>query len=111
MKLADDAYDKVTTILRKIVLLLIVLAVMYTLAYRAGKWEFMAFLINLIMSVGFVLRAYQNDTCPKSKIIAILKLSGTLAATILSGLLQRNPLILWLGGLCLLAGVYYFFYF
>ena len=31
----------------------------------------------------------------------------TLSATILCGLLYRNLLILWLGGLCLLADIYY----
>lgn len=88
-------------------LLLGVSVAMYILAYRAGKWEFAAFLINAIMSAGFVLRLYRNDTFPESVIIAGAKLVGTLAATILNGLIWWNPVLLWLGGLCLLLDGYY----
>ena len=42
-------YDKVNSFLKKSALLLFVFAVMYALAYRTGKWEFSAFLINLIL--------------------------------------------------------------
>ena len=100
-------YDKATNFPQNIVILLLVFAILYTLAYNAGKWEFAAFLINLIMSMGFVLREHRNGNCPDSAIIAVMKLLGTLAATILCGLLNRSPLILWLGGLCFLADSYY----
>lgn len=91
----------------KMGLLLAVATAMYLLAYKAGKWEFAAFLINAIMSVGFVLRLFQERNQHNSTVIAIMKLLGTLAATILNGWIRRNPLLLWLGGLCFLLDGYY----
>ena len=89
-------------------LLLAVLAAMYLLVYRAGQWEFAAFLINAIMSTGFVLRTLQDGFYQGSIVIAAAKLVGTLAATILNGWIWWNPVLLWLGGLCFMLDGYYF---
>lgn len=83
-------YDKCTSFIKKTVLLLLVFTALYTLAYKADKWEFAAFLINLIMSVEFIRRTYQNGHCPNSIFIATANLIGTLSATILYGLLYRT---------------------
>lgn len=79
-----------------------VFALMYLLAFRLGAWEFTAFAINAIMSAAFLLRENREEDAPKSCLIAVTKLVGTLAATILNGIIWRNMLLLWLGGICLL---------
>lgn len=102
-------YDRKETFssIKKIGLLLTVFLAMYMLTSRAGKWEFAAFLINAIMSVGFVLWLFQEKTQHSSTVIAVAKLLGTLTATILNGWIWWNPLLLWLGGLCFLLDGYY----
>lgn len=102
-------YDRAEKLswLKKTGLLLAVFAAMYLLACRAGKWEFAAFLINAIMSAGFVLRLHRNHEFPESAVIAGAKLVGTLAATILNGWIWWNPVLLWLGGICFLLDGYY----
>ena len=92
---------------RKAGLLFTVVAVMYLLAYQGGYWKFLAFLINAIMSAGFVLRTLRNDFHRESVLIAVAKLVGTLAATVLNGWIWWNPTVLWLGGLCFLLDGYY----
>lgn len=92
---------------KNISLLLVVFAAMYLLAYRAEKWEFSAFLINAIMSAAFIVRASKSPGLRQSTVISIGKLIGTLAATILNGIIYWNPLLLWLGGLCFLFDCYY----
>ena len=70
-------------------------------------WEISAFAINLTMSVSFVIRARKAPSNWTSLFIAITKLLGTLAATMLDGLLRRNALVLWLGGICMIFDIYY----
>lgn len=72
-----------------------------------GLWAEAAFTINLIMSMAFLFRL--DKQMYSSMLIAILKCIGTLPATILNGLLYDNTLILAIGGLCLIADVYYLF--
>lgn len=90
-----------------LLLLYVVFAALYLLAYRAKNWEFSAFLINAIMSAAFIIRAHKDPGPWQSRFIAAGKLIGTLAATILNGIIYWNPLLLWLGGLCLLLDSYY----
>ena len=90
---------------KKIVLFLTAAAVMATATLYAGFWEESAFIINFIMSVAFLFRMDKGIFC--SLLIAILKCVGTLPATILNGMLNRNLLILTIGGLCLLADLLY----
>ena len=92
---------------QNIILVLIVTAIMYLLVYVLEYWAIVAFAINLIMSVAFIVRMQHDTSDWTSKCIGICKLLGTLAATVLSGILTWNPMILWLGGLCLLFDLYY----
>ena len=93
--------------LKNAMLLVVVMTAMYLLAYSGGYWEFAAFLINAIMSGLFILRASRDHSPWTSSVIASAKLVGTLAATILNGVIFRNGVILWLGGLCLIFDSYY----
>lgn len=88
-------------------ILIIAMGFIYIVAYRAGYWAYSAFFINLLMSVMFVYRKIYDPAQRTSLSIAILKLIGTLAATIGNGVLVRNSIVLWLGGLCLLLDIYY----
>lgn len=91
----------------KIALFLSVFGLMYILAYRLSHWEIMAFWINAIMSAAFIYRKAVDSSKWTSKLISITKLIGSLAATIGNGLLQRNPFLLWIGGLCFILDLYY----
>ena len=71
------------------------------------SWEISAFVINLIMSVSFVIRLRKEYAHWTSFFIAITKMIGTFAATLLDGILNGNAIVLWLGGLCLFMDVYY----
>ena len=84
-----------------------VLLAVYVVAYWGGGWLFSVFLINLIMSTEFIVRQHRDHTNWASLWIAVCKLAGTLSASILNGAMYRNALVLWLGGLCLLADIYY----
>ncbi len=76
-------------------------------AYIGQGWKSSVFVINLIMSVNFIVRMKRDQTHWTSNIIAVTKLLGTFSATVLNGLIYRNMLILWLGGLCLILDIYY----
>lgn len=73
------------------------------------QWEFSVFLINAIMSAEFIYRLSIDAAPWTSRTIAITKLIGTLAATILNGLIFWNQTVLWLGGICLILDAYYVF--
>lgn len=92
---------------KNILLLFLVMLIMFFLTLWAEKWEFTAFLINAIMSLLFIIEEKQKTLKKNSVIIAISKLVGTLAATILNGIIWWNPLILWLGGICFFFDCYY----
>ncbi len=79
----------------------------YFLVFRGGYWEVVAFTINLIMSLAFICRYRYDSTQWASLFIAVCKLIGTAAATLLCGIIQMNPVALWLGGLCLILDIYY----
>ncbi len=72
-----------------------------------GLWDVAAFAINLIMSVSFLFRL--DKRVPILLSVAILKCLGTLPATILSGVLHTNILIITVGGLCLIADLWYIY--
>lgn len=99
--------NKPFKLIQNIALSFLVFTAMFFLAYLAGEWEFSAFLINVIMSAAFVFRERKNIHAPCSVMIATCKLIGTLAATILSGIIYWDPLILWLGGICFILDIYY----
>lgn len=90
-----------------IAMFLVIMAVMYALAYKAGEWGFSVFFVNLVMSAEFIYRTDRDVRNWTSPLIAVAKLIGTLAATILNGLIIWNPLTLWLGGVCFLLDGYY----
>lgn len=96
-----------TNVLNNTIILGIVMLVMFALTIGAGKWELAAFLINAIMSIAFVIRLHKCPGNWTSIIIALSKFVGTLAATILNGIILYRPLILWLGGICLGFDIYY----
>lgn len=104
-------YDKVGThrIYRNLIQFVVVLIAVYLLARVAGQWENSVFLINVVMSVEFLLRLGKDRSPWPSLGIAIAKLIGTLAATLLNGLIYPDPVVLWLGGICLLLDSYYVF--
>ena len=94
--------------LRNILLFILVFASIYLIACRQAMWEYVAFIINLLMSILFVYRLYKD---PQKKWISftvgICKMLGTMAATLRCGILCCNSLIAWLGGLCFIADVLY----
>jgi len=90
-----------------VLLLFAVMLLMYVLGYKLRMWAYMAFLINAIMSALFLIRFIMEPGLWVSIPIAIAKLKGTLAATILDGLMGRNLILLWLGGICLILDVCY----
>lgn len=94
---------------KNLMLLMIVFATVFWATRIAGKWEFSVFLINAIMSVEFIFRLEKDDSCWTSYTIAVAKLIGTFSATILNGLIFRNMMVLWLGGICLMLDSYYVF--
>lgn len=94
---------------RNLCLLTIVFAIVFWATRIAGEWEFSVFLINVIMSVEFILRLEKDDSFWTSRTIAVAKLIGTFAAAILNGLVFRNMMVIWLGGICLMLDSYYVF--
>ena len=83
------------------------MGITFLMAYTTENWAQWAFAINLLISLAFIWRKVRDRSPWTSLWIACCKLIGTLAATIGDGLLNKNPIILWLGGLCLLADIYY----
>lgn len=74
-------------------------------AWVLGLWAETAFAINLIMSVFFLWS--NRKRLFSSLTIAVLKLVGTLSATILNGVIYQNYIIVALGGLCFIADICY----
>ena len=93
--------------LRKLGILLCVSVVMLFPTYILSLWELTAFAINLIMSAAFIIRFRNGGIHWRSKVIAVAKLIGTFAATILNGVIFDNKMVLWLGGLCLILDSHY----
>ena len=96
-------------LVRNILLFSFILAVMYLLAYQAKQWAYMAYIINVVMSALFLLRLHRDPGQWVSMTIAVWKLVGTVAATIVGGLVNRHAPILWLGGLCLILDIAYLY--
>ncbi len=71
------------------------------------NWTFLAFFMNLIMSIEFIFSFNKDATKYSSRFIAITKLIGTLFATLLNGLMYKDQLILGIGGLCLILDIYF----
>ena len=70
-----------------------------------GLWEYVAFAINLLMSVVFLFHLDRHIYPLQS--IAVFKCIGTLAATFLNGILLRDLVIFAIGGSCFLADILY----
>ena len=58
------------------------------------------------MSIEFVLTVGKNKIS-NSLLIALFKLIGTTAATVLNGILNWNSGVLWCGGCCLILDMWY----
>lgn len=95
------------SVLRKVWLIIGALILMSMATLVFGFWAETAFVINLIMSVFFLFQI--DKQMHSSMLIALLKCIGTLPATILNGIIHGNYLILAIGGLCLIADVYYIY--
>ena len=89
------------------IILIGMLALGYWILYRGDHFLVTAFLDNVLMSALFVVRHFRDDSDWESPWIAWAKLVGTLCATVVYGILIRNYLVLWLGGLCLILDMYY----
>ena len=94
---------------RNLLLFSVVFFAVFWITWIAKQWEFSVFLINVFMSAEFIYRLSIDDTQWTSLTVAITKLIGTLAATILNGLIFQNLTVLWLGGICLILDGYYAF--
>ena len=92
---------------KNIVILICVFVIMYILAYRGEFWGETSFVINAIMSAAFIWRIKVDKSSWTSYCVAINKLVGSLAATIGYGLIEKNILLLWIGGICLILDSYY----
>lgn len=69
-----------------------------------------AFLSNVLMSALFLRRSYLSASpARRSRLLGVCKLLGTLCATMVEGVLQRQAIPLWAGGVCLLLDVFYLF--
>lgn len=93
--------------LKNAALFLLIATAMYLLIVEMRQWEYVSFIINVIMSILFVRRVYTDSSRKTSITIAFTKMIGTLAATIIHGLILFDPFTLWLGGICLLLDSYY----
>lgn len=92
---------------KKVLLLFGAAVAMAVIELGVGLWAEAAFAINLIMSVTFLFRLDKKTFV--SLPIAVLKCLGTLPATILNGVLYKDGFVLAIGGLCLIADVYYIY--
>ena len=92
---------------KKLAMLFLCALVMAAVTLGANLWAYAAFVINLIMSVIFLF-SLDKSMCPCLS-IALLKCLGTSPATVLNGLIQRDLFILCVGGLCMIADLYYIF--
>jgi hypothetical protein len=92
---------------RNLMLLTVVFAIVFWVTRIQGAWEFSVFLINVIMSAEFLFRLSKDGSAWTSRPVAAAKLVGTLAATLLNGLIYPNRMVLWLGGICLFLDTYY----
>lgn len=91
---------------KKILILFGISIVMLGVTCLLGYWIEIAFAINLIMSVLFLLNIDKTGYA-YSLSIAVLKCVGTLSATILYGLIYKNIFALSIGGMCLIADIIY----
>lgn len=104
-------YDRVgkRRLYRNLIQFAVVIIAVYLLSRVAGQWENSVFLINVVMSAEFILRLEKDHAPWMSLGIAIAKLIGTFAATLLNGWIYPDSVVLWLGGICLLLDSYYVF--
>lgn len=95
-----------TMVLRKKVHMFVaVVLIMAIVTVFARLWSIVAFGINLFMSIAFVVQL--DKQVHPSFVIALLKCIGTLAATVLNGIIMRDYVILLLGMLSLIMDLYY----
>lgn len=93
---------------KNIAIFFAVFFVVYLWAYRAQQWKTSVFFINVVMSIAFIVQRQKVASFRGAWCIALGKLIGTLAATILNGFIFRSHFVLWLGGICFLLDSYYF---
>ena len=94
---------------RNLIQFITVFIAVYFIARVAGQWKFSVFLINVLMSGDFIARLKKDHSPWTSHLVAITKLIGTLAATVLNGFIYFDTIVLWLGGICFLLDAYYLF--
>ena len=99
-------YDYKKTLFAKALAFVGAFVVMYCWTFCANMWEISAFVINLLMSVLFLCR---KPGVWSLKSIALLKMIGTISATVLNGWVFDSLIIVWLGGLIFIVDAYYFF--
>ena len=91
----------------KVFRLLFLLFSVYAVAVFLDEWLVSVFTINLLMSIEFFV-ALRAETIYPSILVALFKMIGTFAATILNGLVISDRFVLWIGGCCLILDIYYF---
>lgn len=100
-------YEKKMTTREKYQLLFLSVIAMAVACLGLGKWSESAFVINLVMSIAFLFQ-WDKNVYPSIG-IAILKCLGTAPATVLNGISRKDFLITLIGGLCLIADIFYIF--
>ena len=99
-------YDRQVRAGRKLITFLTVFLVVWLWAFVGDEWFSSVFAINFLMSIEFLLPIKKREF-RHSKIVSVFKLIGTAAATVLNGFANRSPVVLWLGGCCLILDAYY----
>jgi hypothetical protein len=99
-------YDRELRAVTKFSMLSSIFIILFVWAYVYDGWLSSVFVINLVMSIEFVLTVGKNKIS-NSLLIALFKLIGTTAATVLNGILNWNSGVLWCGGCCLILDMWY----
>lgn len=102
-------YDKGLRRKTKLGIFVVVFGVVCLWAFIFEGWRSSVFIINLLMSIEFLGDYFRQGKCASSLLIALFKLVGTLAATVLNGLVYYTPVTLWIGGCCFILDMYYLF--
>jgi hypothetical protein len=88
-----------------------VLQYFFIIEFGASEQVYSAFLQNLIMSILFInMLVHRNDLKGQNLVIAINKWIGTLAPTILFGIIYGNRLALIIGIFCSVFDLIYIFF-
>lgn len=101
-------HEKDYQLKKKLLMFVFVFLSVFLWAFFFNGWLSSVFIINLLMSVEFLLTV-GNGNFRSSRTVAVFKLIGTAAATILNGYVIWNSAILWIGGCCLILDTCYLF--